>query len=252
MIETIIFIGLIALIISANLYNKFRLQRKNHAKLQKGIYQLSLLLSLIQNLQRHRGVCANLDPNNRQQQQRLSAEINSIWDSLISPEYDGNQTRLHIQKRNWEALAAQPENSFMPHCQLIEMLLNELNVIADTCSLTSTQTNINHSELWQNLLERPMFAESLGKLRALGNKAASLGYCPADIRVQLHYQLQCLANNSMDSRTCIEIKSLIEKEILEPEKIHIEPRVYFQRMTQAIDAQIQITLEHLNELKQVN
>lgn len=252
MIEIIIFAGLILLVISANLYNKFRLKQKKRAKLQKGINQLSLLLNLIQNLQRHRGVCANLDNNNRHQQQHLSTEINSIWEALISPEYDGNQTRLHIQKRNWDALIAQPENSFMQHCQLIEMLLNELNVIADTCSLTSTQANINHIELWQNLLERPMFAESLGKLRALGNKAASLGYCPADIRVQLHYQLQCLTNNSMDSTISREIKSLIEKEILEPEKIHIEPSVYFQRMTQAIDAQIQLTLEHLNELKQVN
>ncbi|MEM5535179.1 hypothetical protein WNY58_02125 [Neptuniibacter pectenicola] len=247
MIEAGIFSALLFVMISANLYHRSKLAKRRAIKRQRGISQLSLILELIQKMQRHRGLCANLTQN-QTEQRRLSMDIDYLWSSLISEDYAGNLIRVKRQQINWQAISAAPENSFMPHCQLIEKLLHELTVIADTCSLTAQERNHDNQNLWHNVLKRPQFAESLGRLRALGNKAASLGHCPADIRVQLLYQLQNIEKHQIEGGNTRQIITLINNEILTPEQISIEPRVYFNQLTQAIDEQLSITRDHLSQL----
>jgi len=247
MIEASIFGALLIIMLSVNFYHRNKLAKRRAAKRQRGINQLSQILELMQKMQRHRGLCANLQQN-QSEQHRLSQEIDALWSPLLKSDYSGNPTHIRLQHINWQKISASPDNSFMPHCQLIEKLLHELTVIADTCSLTAQETNHDNQNLWHNVLKRPQFAESLGRLRALGNKAASLGQCPADVRVQLLYQLQNLESTQLDRCNTRQIVTLINNEILTPEKIQIEPRIYFDQLTLAIDEQLAITREHLNQL----
>lgn len=248
MIELSIVIFLISLIVFVSLFNRRKLRKKRREKAQRGITQLSDILNLIQCLQRHRGVCANLDGSNQTEQRRLSNEINQLWQPLLDSSYGGNVKRVNLQHKNWKTIEAQPSSSFMAHCELIERLLHELTVIADTCSLTASNNGHDSEELWQNLLRRPHFAESLARLRGLGNKAANMGHCPAAVRVQLQYLLMNMREDALCDSTIREVDALVTEEILEPEKIQIEPRVYFSRLTQAIDQQIQMTRDHLQQL----
>lgn len=249
MIELGIFAFLVIVLLGASFYNRYKLRVRRAAKTQRGIEQLTAVLSLIQRLQRHRGLCANLNDSNRAEQQQLSHEINQYWSPLLDRSYGGNVKRVNVQHSNWQKIETQPLNSFMAHCDLIEKLLHELTVIADTCSLTADNNNHDTEELWQNLLQRPHFAETLGRLRALGTKAAAAGNCSADVRVQLQYQLQNLDKETIDRKNDLPIKTMVNDEILTPDKIVIDSRVYFNNLTNAIDNQIQITREYLEQLK---
>ncbi|MGH1461321.1 MAG: hypothetical protein ACRBB6_04730 [Neptuniibacter sp.] len=249
MIELSILLLLVIVLIFASWYNRRKLKARRAAKTQRGISQLTDVLNLIQRLQRHRGLCANLNDSNRAEQQQLCREINQYWQPLLDKNYGGNIKRVNIQHNNWKVIEAQPLNSFMAHCDLIEKLLHELTVIADTCSLTANNNQHDTEELWQNLLQRPHFAETLGRLRALGTKASSVGHCSADVRVQLQYQLQNLDKELIDRKEDQPIKAMVTDEILTPEKIMIDSRVYFNNLTRAIDNQIQITCEYLEQLK---
>lgn len=248
MIEAAIVLALVTLIAGCSLYNRKKLRRRRQQKAQRGIDQLSALLDLIQQLQRHRGMCANLTDSNRNEQQQLSHQIENFWAPLNEESYGGNKKRISLQYDEWQKIKGTPENSFMAHCELIEKLLHELTVIADGCSLTATNNGHNNQDLWQNLLLRPQYAESLARVRGLGNKAASLGHCPAAVRVQLQYLLLQMDENPVGSLQQKQIAELVREEILEPSNIQIEPRVYFARLTQAIDEQIQQTLNHLHQL----
>ena len=248
MIEAAIFTALLIIVVAANLFHRQKMTKRRAFKRQRGIAQLSQILELIQRIQRHRGLCANLQGDNLADQRRLNREISQLWSPLLSPDYDGNKNRIKFQQESWQQISDSPENSFMPHCLLIEKLLYELTIIADTCSLTAVDPKQDNQDIWQNVLQRPHFAESLGRLRALGNKAASLGECPADVRVQLLYQLQNLEKDPLEQSNTGPIIRLIHDEILAPEKIEIAPQAYFTRLTQAIDEQLQITREHLNQL----
>ena len=248
MIEISLVLFLFVLIGLASWYNRRRLRKKRREKTLRGIEQLSSLLNLIQSLQRHRGICANLDSTNQSQQRQLSNEINYLWRPLLDKSYGGNVKRVNLQFTKWKQIEAEPAGSFMEHCELIEKLLHELTVIADICSLTASNNDHNGEELWQNLLRRPHFAESLARLRGLGNKAANLGHCPAAVRVQLQYLLVNMRENELCDPAVRDIDRLVTQEILEPEVIKIEPRVYFSHLTQAIDQQIQLTRDHLQQL----
>lgn len=248
MIELIILSTLILIVLAANVHHRNKLARRRQLKRLRGIKQLSQLLELIQKIQRHRGLCANLTGDNLHEQRHINNEITHLWSPLVGPEYDGNVNRIQHQQQRWQEISNTPENSFMAHCWLIEKLLYELTIIADTCSLTALDPQNNNQDLWQNVLQRPHFAETLGRLRALGNKAASLGECPADIRVQLLFQLQNLEQIQPDDSDISPILTFIEDEILAPETIQITPQHYFTRLTQAIDEQLQITREHLSQL----
>lgn len=249
MMELGLFAFLIAILIGASWYNRRKLRIRRAEKAQRGINQLTDVLNLIQRLQRHRGLCANLSDANRTEQQQLSREINQFWQPLLGQGYGGNVKRVSIQHSNWQKIESQPLNSFMAHCDLIEKLLHELTVIADTCSLTADNNSHDTDELWQNLLQRPHFAETLGRLRALGTKAAAAGHCAADVRVQLQYQLQNLEKETIDRKDDLPIKTMVNDEILGPEQIMIDSRVYFNNLTRAIDNQIQITREYLEQLQ---
>ena len=249
MIELGIALGLLLLIACSSLYNRRKLRGKRQSKAAKGIQQLSSVMDLIQRLQRHRGLCANLSDSNQAEQQQLSLEVDNLWAPLLDEHYGGNKKRVQIQHINWQKIQSSPVNSFMPHCELIEKLLHELTVIADGCSLTATNNGHDNQDLWKNLLKRPHYAESLARIRGLGNKAASLGHCPAAIRVQLQYLLLQMKENPVGDLKQNQIEELVREEILEPTQITIEPRVYFSRLTQAIDEQIQQTLSHLQQLQ---
>ena len=248
MLELALIMALTLCIMLVSFYSRAKLKRKRRQKTLRGIAELSKVLDLIQRLQRHRGLCANLTGDNLIQQKQLSIEIDQIWLSLLDKSYGGNQKRIHIQHKNWLNLQANPKDSFMPHCELIEKLLHELTVIADVCSLTASNNAYDCDDLWRNLLKRPQFAETLGRLRALGNKASSLKHCPADVKVQLQYQLANLRSHELYDDDAKQIEQLVVQEVLAPEVIQIEPRVYFNRVTQAIDQQIQRTREHLQQL----
>ena len=248
MIEIGIIVALIVAILIASYFSRTKLREQRQKKARKGIKELSSLLDLIQRLQRHRGICANLSLNNQADQQALSDDIEKIWQKLLVNDYGGNVKRIRVQNQNWTAIAASPANSFMPHCDLIEKLLHELTVIADICSLTASNNKHDNADLWRNILKRPQFAETLGKLRALGNKAASQKRCSAEVRIQLQYQLLNLRSNSLFDSNTKSIVDLVTNEILSPEVIQIEPRVYFNLLTQAIDQQIELTRNHLDRL----
>jgi len=248
MIEVAIISTLVLIVLAANIYHRNKLAKRRQLKRLRGIKQLSQLLELIQKIQRHRGLCANLTGENLLEQRLINNEIKNLWLPLIDSEYDGNINRVKHQQQRWQEISDAPENSFMAHCLLIEKLLYELTIIADTCSLTALDPQQNNQDLWQNVLQRPHFAETLGRLRALGNKAASLGECPADIRVQLLFQLQNLEQIQPEGSDATPILRFIEDEILAPDTIQITPQAYFTRLTQAIDEQLQITREHLNRL----
>ncbi|WP_286237214.1 hypothetical protein [Neptuniibacter halophilus] len=250
MIELISLSVLILITLGASLYHRKKMRQRLNTRLLRGIDQLTRLLELIQRIQRHRGLCANLNGQNNTEQRNLSSEIEPLWNALLGPDYDGDHNRIRLQHQRWQQICANPADSFMSHCLLIEKLLNELTVIADTCSLTADNTHFDTQRLWQNLLQRPYFAETLGRLRALGNRAAALGHCPADIRVQILYQLQNLKASELFTAELEKVSELVQQEILTPEQIQIEPRVYFSHMTQAIDDQIQITRDHLGQLNQ--
>lgn len=248
MIELIIVALLILVLIGASLYNRHKLKTRRFEKAQRGKAQLTDVLNLIQRIQRHRGLCANLNDSNRAEQQQLSNEINQYWQPLLAKSYGGNIKRVNAQHQNWRVIESNPANSFMAHCDLIEKLLHELTVIADTCSLTANNNLHDTDELWRNLLQRPHFAETLGRLRALGTKAASAGFCTADVRVQLQYQLQNLEKEQIDRKDSTSIVTMVNDEILTPDQIVIDSRVYFNNLTRAIDGQIQITQEYLEQL----
>jgi hypothetical protein len=247
-IELIILGVLVTVLIGVNFYSRQRLRKRRYEKTQRGIEQLTALLDLIQRLQRHRGLCANLNESNQAEQMQLSSEINRHWQPLLAKTYCGNIKRVNLQHENWKQIVLNPQNSFLAHCDLITKLLHELSVIADTCALTAHNSHFDTAELWQNLLKRPYFAETLGRIRALGTKAASNGQCSADLRVQLQYQLQNLDKEPIDPREVEQIKALVNEELLTPEQIRIEPKVYFNRLTQAIDNQIQVTRDYLQQL----
>ncbi|MGB0205722.1 MAG: hypothetical protein ACPF9K_11815 [Neptuniibacter sp.] len=72
MIELGIFALLVIVLLGASFYNRHKLRVRRAEKTQRGIQQLTAVLSLIQRLQRHRGLCANLNDSNRAEQQQLS------------------------------------------------------------------------------------------------------------------------------------------------------------------------------------
>ncbi|MFW1676869.1 hypothetical protein ACFVYJ_03695 [Pontibacter sp. JAM-7] len=248
MIEIAIVTLLCSLFIGLHLFSRHKSRLRLQAQTQIGITQLTAVLDLIQQLQRHRGLCASLSDDNRMEQQQLSREIDRLWQPLQVADYCGKPSRVRIQHQHWQQIRQNPENSFMPHSELIEKLLHELTEIADYCALTAENSLFDQEALWQNLIRRPHHAESLARLRGLGAKSAREGRCQASVRVQLQYLLQQMKSDPIANGKQMETERLVSEQILQPDQISIDPGMYFSQLSRLIDEQIQITRTHLQQL----
>jgi hypothetical protein len=240
--------GILLLTLAVSFYNRQKLRRQRQEKVAQGIAQLTLLLELIRDMQRHRGYCAGLPDKNQQEQQQLSEQVDALWNNVLSDDYCGNIQRVQSQYEHWQGIKHAPTDSFMRHCELIEKLLYELTVIADRCLLTAANGRFESQSIWHHLLTRPHHAEALARIRGLGNKAASQGHCAPATRVQLRYLLVQIKESPMEQGEQNQVEEFVTQEILTPRVITIEPKVYFERLTTAIDEQIEKTLIHLQQL----
>lgn len=250
-----IILALVVALIVVIGFSCYRKQKQQHlARQLDGLESACMLLTLMKTIQQHRGVSSGilggkadqqgtlrqLSSNADQQIQALSARLPATeqkqW-QIILPQWQ------HI-KDHWRQ--ADVLDNFESHCNILQDIQAMMLDITDYSGLTSSDHQDAQrlaGEIFGNL---PALIENIGQLRALSTHAAASHDCITAFRLHLQFLMdqlgkqnsQLARNNPSQANIAGELEALIglvQQEILEAEKITIDPDRLFQNATQVMD-----------------
>ncbi len=222
---------------------------------------LKLLIRLIQEIQRHRGMSTALLAGDASFALRQAMQATKVDELLNALKELQNQENIHFfnaldtLSAHWEELLDQQEGesverSFARHTMLIAQLIPWIDRLMPASTLNRAEQH--QRRVIDNFCFRlPNLSELLGQARALGSWVAATGGCSPMIRVRLIFLLAraetlfaeaengdaCPATSETMAGDIIhQVVKTIRTEMLANSGITMPPPRYFELTSRAIDA----------------
>jgi hypothetical protein len=157
-------------------------QRRQQQQCVQAVATLDYLLTMFQQLQRHRALGGRSDHDGRHQRARLASELDLLWRDW--PHHFPDECDLPAA---WPALRANAAD-FDGHCRLIERLLAAIALVEQRTGSSDCC-----------IAARCRVVEELGQLRGLSVRASApsatgeTAHCPVQLEVPIRYLCQRLA-----------------------------------------------------------
>lgn len=182
-------------------------------------------LTLIQLLQKHRGLGGQQSGVAAVQRERIASEVDHRWRS-----WGSHATELADLQRQWQQLKKRPAD-FDGHSQLIKHLLEFIEILANRCSAHA-------QDLLAPIATRCRALEDLARLRGLSVRAAQFPQCPIELKVPLKYLCENLRNVDLlrDRGALQTALAEINAHMLDAHQTTISPSRCFDILTPIIDS----------------
>lgn len=218
-ILTIVFLS------SISVYMKWHFQRRAAQSAQLCIRSLERVFTLLQLMQKHRGLGAQQGGHTVLQREQIAYELDRQWANW-------SQQFPHTKnlESNWIDLKASPAD-FTGHCQLIDQLLGIIAVLERRIAALQ-----QHNA--EAVADRCRGLEDLARLRGLSSRAANESHCPIELEVPLRYLCRRLSQTEF-SRSDAAVKSAISEisqRLLDAQYVSITAARCFELLTPIIDA----------------
>ena len=215
----------IVLLISISIYMQWHLRRCKAQAAQLCIRSLERVFTLLQLLQKHRGLGAQQGGQTVLQREQIAYELDRQWANWAQqfPDMKNLQTA-------WTDLKASPSD-FTGHCQLIDQLLGIIAVLERRIAILQQQRAGAVAERCRGL-------EDLARLRGLASRAANESRCPIELEVPLRYLCRRLSQTDFN-RSDAAVKSAIgeiRQRLLDAQYVSITAARCFEMLTPIIDA----------------
>lgn len=250
------------LLISALLMGIFlilyrRMRQQQQKQLSSNIDQLKLLRVLLTDFQKHRGLSAAQLSGDTSLQGELSNTRNRLEESIKKAlQLTTSHTEVWHQLVNqWKIIRQDstitPTSNLLNHHRLIRNTIFLIEDIAADLHLGSRQTELSYLNcIWREVVQT---AEWTGQARALGTGIVAAQSSSAAERVRLRFlhekikELSAIAFTTLEQSDAIHLELqqpkqrvnqfllCLEQELLNCEKPQIEPKVYFEQATLAIN-----------------
>lgn len=212
---------------------KFTLRR---ASLQ--LSQLDHLLTLMQLVQKHRGLGAQRSSAGALQREQVSREIERQWEFWATQAAD---TRAVYAQ--WQALKENPSD-YSGHCELIDRFLNAIALLErrlDAAGAQPAEGSGESGESGEAIGARCRAIEDLGRLRGLSSHATRHLHCPIELEVPLRYLCQRLAQTRFrrdELAVRNAVKEIVEG-LLDSPQVAISAARCFELLTPVIDGELE-------------
>lgn len=250
-----LFISILLISIFVTLYRRMR--RQQQKQLSSNIEQLKLLRILLTDFQKHRGLSTAQLSGDTSLQGELTNTRSRLEESTNKAlQLDTSHTAVwHKLIDQWKVIrkdaTVSPEKNLLNHHRLIRHTTFLIEDIADSLDLGASQNELSYLNcIWREIVQT---AEWTGQARALGTGIAAAQSSSAAQRVRLrflHEKIKTLSavafttleqshtnhlNLQHPKQSVNEFLLCLEQELLNREQPQIEPKLYFEQATQAIN-----------------
>lgn len=212
-----------------------RQSRKRHREVISAMESATLRrsLDLLQALQRHRGLGAQLDDTSRELRHEQARMLDQLW--LDWPDDSLQLPPLH---QDWPQLRRKPAD-FSAHCRMIEGLLAVIEQLEDRLCLREYLGLRGLGQACRAL-------EDLARLRGLSIRAANYPRCPVGLKMQIRFLCQRL--HSPDNGEPLQnLLARLEHELIDTAQISLTPHDCFALFTPLIDEHLQVLRHTLSQ-----
>jgi len=182
-------------------------------------------LDLLQALQKHRGLGAQLDAASIAQRNALAQQLDELWLNWPSA-----RMQLPPLQQHWPQLRRNPAD-FDAHCRLLETLLTVIEQLED-------RLYRQHHPRIRGLGEACRSLEDLARLRGLSVRAANYERCPPGLQMQLRFLCKRLLDQEQDAHLLALIERL-QSDLIESAQIRLAPGECFALLTPLIEQRLQ-------------
>lgn len=194
--------------------------------------QLEYVLTLIQGVQKHRGLSGQTSAVAQRQREQLALQLDRQWSDWRAVLHtDINPPATDSTFISWQDLRATPTD-FNRHCRMIDQLLVVLELLERV--LLGLQKAPQADLL---LTTRYREIEDLGRVRGLSVRAARHQKCPIEMEVPLRYLCLRLANGALQQHDPAVAMALreIQHKLLDSARVAITSERCFELLTPSID-----------------
>lgn len=224
--------------------------RRQHAAQKKvqsqAIEHAQKLLDLVNILQQHRGMTGAYLSGQQQylvQLQTLASQAQHLQAILTKaaliqqlPNWPASERALKTLVKTQQTNAG---DSFSQHSQVIANVLDLVWQLSEHYMLSTSQEQLLRQQADQALRRLPSLIELLAQMRGLSTLTASQGYCSSAFRLRLVYlsdQVQALFGQiSEPAIPAQSFLNLVEKQVIQSDRIQIAPDQLFAAASEAID-----------------
>lgn len=214
--------------------------------------QMEYVLTLIQGVQKHRGLSGQASATALRQREQLALQLDrqwTDWSSIIGSTAMATSEAATPQTAiSWQGLRARPTD-FNYHCLLIDQLLTALTLLEVSLLSIDAKTAGSKSvagksvdgkaqhQSFLSLAGRCREIEDLGRVRGLSVRAATHKRCPIDMEVPLRYLCRRLAAGTLqtgDPAIGMALRE-IQQKLLDSTHVAMTPERCFELLTPSID-----------------
>jgi hypothetical protein len=214
----------LGLLMSISIYMQWHLQ---HGKAQSTLFcirALERVFTLLQLLQKHRGLGAQQGGQVVLQREQIAYELDRQWSNWTQqcPDMKNLQTC-------WLGLKESPAD-FTGHCQLIDQLLGIIAVLERRIAAQQQQRVGTVAARCRGL-------EDLARLRGLASRAANESHCPIELEVPLRYLCRRLSQTEFqrgEAAVKMAIREICQR-LLDAQYVSITATRCFELLTPIID-----------------
>lgn len=214
----------IGLLMGISVYMRWHLQRSKAQSAQLCIRSLERVFTLLQLLQKHRGLGAQQSGHTVLQREQIAYELDRQWANWAQQFPD-----MKNLQSSWADLKASPSD-FTGHCQLIDQLLGIIAVL-------ERRTEALQQHRPEAVAERCRGLEDLARLRGLSSRAANESHCPIELEVPLRYLCRRLSQtefNRGEAAVKMAISEIYQR-LLDAQYVSITAARCFELLTPIID-----------------
>lgn len=204
--------------------------------------QLQYVLTLIQGVQKHRGLSGQNSGAALRQREQLAMQLDrqwADWPNIIGSAAMATPESPTLQRAvSWRELRTRPTD-FNYHCLLIDQLLVALTLLEVSLYAADGKAADSRSQHRGPLAlsARCREIEDLGRVRGLSVRAAAHKRCPIDMEVPLRYLCRRLATGALqqdDPAVGMALRE-IQQKLLDSARVGITSERCFELLTPSID-----------------
>jgi len=152
----------------------------------EGVQQIPQLMTLMDNLQRHRGLSQIVRQGNTSAQTKLQEAANGVQQATsqlqgsIPAEWTGSRRRLEALSQGWSKLLADgpalsAPQSFTRHSDLVQAVIQLIRVVADDSTMTFDSQPASYHLVSALTVDLPLLSEQVAVLRGKLSSFATRG-----------------------------------------------------------------------------
>lgn len=217
---------------AAQAWLAYRARRQALRRTSLQLNQFDRLLTLMQLVQKHRGLGAQQSSAGALQREQVGSEIERQWQFWETQSAD---TRAVYAQ--WQALKANPSD-YRGHCELIDSFLNGIALLERRLNAAGMRLGNENGE---SVGARCRAIEDLGRLRGLSSHATRHPRCPIELEVPLRYLCQRLAQTRFrrDESAVRAAVNEIAGSLLDSPQVTIGAARCFELLTPLIDGELE-------------